>query len=202
MIPRVFRPCKFLVWIYPGALFRLKTEKKLLCLTFDDGPDPDTTPGLIDILNRHGLKAVFFCNGRSAEVYHSLVDKIKQGGHIVGNHGYDHLDGWKTGTDKYCKNAEIASAFTSGTLFRPPYGRLRLSQFRKLRKSYRIVFWDIISYDFDNAFGSRRSLEMLERKKRIGSVIVFHDTSSSSCLSFIEDFILKSVEQGYDFILP
>lgn len=199
---RLARPPTIGRLIYRGALFRISTTEKVLCLTFDDGPCPDSTPFLLDILEeQYNVKAVFFCNGRAAETYPWLMERIRLGGHLIGNHGYDHLDGWTTGLKEYCANAYQAALLTSDTLFRPPYGRIRPCQYKRLKRSFRVMFWDIMSFDFDKEFGAERSLKLLERKIRPGSVIVMHDTPSSSCLSFINDFIQASTSKGYRFEL-
>ena len=202
MTMRLFRPCIFSGWLYPEALFRIKSTEKMLCLTFDDGPDPASTPGLLDILDQYHVKAVFFCSGQAAEKYPSLVEKIKEKGHIAGNHGFSHIDGWKTNTEDYCENADHASRFLPGRLFRPPYGRITISQYRKLKKKFRIVFWDLMAYDFDAGFGAAGSLSVLKRKIRRGSVIVLHDKPQSSANSILPEFLNSAISRGYRFVLP
>jgi peptidoglycan/xylan/chitin deacetylase (PgdA/CDA1 family) len=196
---RHFRPCFLSRWLYPGALFRIRTSEKILCLTFDDGPDPGSTPELLDILDTLNVRAVFFCSGQAAKKYPELVNEIKLRGHIVGNHCYSHPDGWKTPVKKYCENTGLASQFTSGTIFRPPYGRIRLRQYWYLKKSFRIIFWDIMSYDYDRSFGAERSLHLLNRKIRPGSIIVLHDTPDSACKIILLEFIKNSISKGYRF---
>lgn len=185
--------------IYPGALFRIKTKDKVLCLTFDDGPDPDSTPELLDILQRHNIKAAFFCNGRAAELYPDLVRKIRMQGHVVGNHGYNHLNGWGTSLKDYCRDVDKAVPFTSGTLFRPPFGLLRINQYRKLRNTFKVVFWDVMPYDFDRDFEPARSLRILYKRIRPGSVIVLHDSQESASRIFLNEFLEGSVRKGYAF---
>jgi len=196
---RLFRPCFIAGWLYPEALFRVKTTEKLLYLTFDDGPDPVSTRRLIEILGRYEIKAIFFCNGRNAEKHPGLVDLIKSEGHIAGNHGYSHFDGWKTSGRLYEADAGKADSFSSASLFRPPFGHLRLSQYLKLRKRYKIVFWDIMPYDFDSSFGPDNSLRILKNKIRPGSVIVLHDTQNSSACKFLDEFITTAISEGYRF---
>jgi peptidoglycan-N-acetylglucosamine deacetylase len=202
MTMRLFRPCIFSGWLYPEALFRIKSTEKILCLTFDDGPDPNSTPYLLDILDHYHVKAVFFCSGQAAENYPSLVEKIKNRGHIAGNHGFSHINGWKTNTEVYCENADHASLFLPGRLFRPPYGRLTISQYRKLKKKFRIVFWDLMAFDFDAGFGAAGSLSVLKRKIRRGSVIVLHDKPQSSANSILPEFFDSAISKGYRFVLP
>lgn len=197
---RLFRPFPLLRLVYPEAVFRITTTAKELCLTFDDGPHPETTPEILDILESYILKAAFFCNGREAEKYPGLVDLIVSKGHVIGNHGYDHLSGWKTNVRDYIENARRAEKFTSSTLFRPPYGRIRQSQYRELKKKYRIVFWDLMPYDFDEKIGGKRAFYILKEKIRPGSIIVLHDKATSSCFSFLADFIKYAEKNGYKFV--
>ena len=188
--------------IYPDALFRIKTREKILYLTFDDGPDPDSTPELLEILEKHNIKAAFFCDGRAAELYPWLVQKIRGKGHQVGNHGYNHLNGWGTSLRDYCNDVDHASGFTSGKLFRPPYGLLRINQYRRLRNTFKIVFWDVMPYDFDREISPERSLKILNKKIRPGSVVVLHDSHDSAARIFLNEFIEGSVKRGYSFTCP
>jgi peptidoglycan/xylan/chitin deacetylase (PgdA/CDA1 family) len=188
--------------LYPEALFRIETSEKILCLTFDDGPDPESTAELLDILSGFKIKALFFCEGRRAEKYPLLVARIIEEGHLIGNHGYNHLNGWLCPVKKYCNDIYSASQFTSGTLFRPPYGRIRLKQYWQLRRQFRIVFWDVMSYDFDDDFGAARSLKILLKKIRPGSVIVLHDKPGSSSLKILSEFLSIIETRRYKFILP
>jgi len=196
---RLFRPGFIAACLYPEAIFRIETTEKLLCLTFDDGPNPDSTPQILDILDLYNIKAMFFCDGRAAEKYPDLINQITTHGHVIGNHGYNHLNGWKTSTEKYIADIEKAAANTSGSLFRPPYGRLRFGQYRKLKKNYKIVFWDIMPYDFDSSFGSAKSLQILKNKIRPGSVIVLHDNPNSATIKILDEFLVFAVGEGYRF---
>jgi peptidoglycan/xylan/chitin deacetylase (PgdA/CDA1 family) len=199
---RFFRPCFLAAWLFPDILFREKTAEKVLYLTFDDGPNILSTPLLLNILAKHNIKAVFFCSGKSASRNPDLIKKIKSEGHIVGNHGYNHLNGLLTSKQKYLTDVRKGSEYTSEKLFRPPFGKLTFPQYLELKKSYRIIFWDIMPFDFDRRFGSDRSLSILKKLVRPGSVIVLHDTESSTLLEFLEDFILFTVAEGYGFRLP
>ena len=196
---RLFRPGFFAACLYPEAIFRIKTTEKLLCLTFDDGPNPDSTPQILNILDLCKIKALFFCDGRAAEKYPDLINQITSKGHIIGNHGYNHLNGWKTSTENYIADIEKAAAITSAGLFRPPYGRLRFMEYRKLKKKYKIVFWDLMPYDFDASFGSENSLKILKSKLRPGSVIVLHDNPNSAAIKILKEFLAFAVGEGYRF---
>jgi peptidoglycan/xylan/chitin deacetylase (PgdA/CDA1 family) len=197
---RFFRPLLTSRLLYPDALFRLKTKERKLVLTFDDGPDPASTLPLIGILDKHNVKAIFFCTGSNAEKFPDLVNLIRSKGHTVGNHGFDHLNGWRTSKKHYTENARKSSAFTTGKLFRPPYGIMRLSQYRELKKEFRIVLWDVMPYDFDKRIKAGKFLDILKKKIRPGSVIVLHDSENSSLLSFLDSFLTYSISAGYSFI--
>ena len=118
---RLFRPSFPARWLYPDATFRIKNGRQVLYLTFDDGPDPLSTPLLLDILNKYNIKALFFCNGKSAEKYSDLMNKIRADGHATGNHGFNHLDGWKTDSETYINDVIRASEFTSGIMFQTAF---------------------------------------------------------------------------------
>jgi peptidoglycan/xylan/chitin deacetylase (PgdA/CDA1 family) len=199
---RLFRPGFLPRILYPDALFRVKTKGKVIYITFDDGPDPYSTPVLISILEKHQIRAIFFCSGSEAEKHPELIALIISYGHLVGNHGYNHPDGWKTSTAEYIADAAKSAKFTSGRLFRPPDGRITPFQFRELKKSYKIVFWDIMPYDFDKGFGFENSLSVLARMIRPGSVIVLHDSQESNAITIIEDFIMLAHRQGFSFGHP
>ena len=199
---RIFTPGFIAGWIYPEAIFRIKTDEKIICLTFDDGPDPDSTPVLLDLLGRYNIKALFFCIGRNAENFPSLMEQIKSEGHITGNHTWSHLNGWTSSVKKYLDDTDKASTITSDTWFRPPFGRLRLLQYYKLKKKYRILFWDIMPYDFDASFAPEDSLKVLLKRTRPGSIIVLHDNGRASSAAYLERFLKELTERGYRFVLP
>lgn len=199
---RLFRPTFIGSCLYPEALFRIKTTEKILCLTFDDGPDPDSSLQLLEVLNKYKIKALFFCDGRAAEKHPEIIDKIKSKGNIIGNHGYNHLNGCNTPLKEYITDIENAARYTSSTLFRPPYGRLSRSQYRNLQQRYKIVFWDIMAYDFDTSFGKENSLKILKKKIRPGSIIVLHDKVSSCAGIILDEFLAHAVKSGYRFEIP
>ena len=196
---RFFRPGLIASLIYPGAIFRIKTTEKLIFLTFDDGPDRISTPGLLGILDKYKIKAIFFCSGARAEEFPDMISLIRAAGHVIGNHGWHHLDGWLTPLKKYINDIESADESTSPELFRPPYGHLGIRQYRKLRQKYKIIFWDIMSYDFDRKFGGKKSIQILRKKIRPGSVIVLHDNQNSSSHEILEEFITHALQAGYRF---
>ncbi len=196
---RLFRPGILARWLYREAIFRIRTTEKVLYLTFDDGPDRSSTPQLLEILKAHNIAALFFCNGKNAELNPDIMIKIREAGHLTGNHGYSHIDGWRAGSEVYVSDVIRAANFTSDKLFRPPFGRLSLKQKRILLKSYKIILWDLMAYDFDPRFGSERSLRILKDKIRPGSIIVLHDTSSSCVNTILDEFLNFAADSGYRF---
>ncbi|HLN21309.1 MAG TPA: polysaccharide deacetylase family protein [Bacteroidales bacterium] len=199
---RVFRPSGLFRKLFPEVTFRLGTNKKQICLTFDDGPDPSSTPFILDILAEFSIKAVFFCNGNKAEQNQGLMNAIRSAGHITGNHGYLHADGWKTHYKKYIRNVSKADDVTSDKLFRPPYGHLTFLQYRNLKKRYNIIMWDLMPYDFDKSFGTGNCMWILRTQTRPGSVIVLHDTHKSFAKDILREFIEFALDEGYEFVLP
>jgi peptidoglycan/xylan/chitin deacetylase (PgdA/CDA1 family) len=198
---RLFRPGFIAGWLYPEAIFRIKTAEKVLYLTFDDGPDPASTPCLLDILKNQDTRALFFCSGEAAEKHPDIMNQIRLAGHIIGNHGYRHLDGWRTKSDQYINDVIKGSYSTSDRIFRPPFGHLKIRQYQLLKKKIRIIFWDLMPYEFDITLGSKRSLEILKTKLRPGSIIVLHDKASSCTNAILKDFITYAINSGYRFEL-
>jgi len=185
--------------IYPEAVYRIKGKGKRLYLTFDDGPDPVSTPAILDILQAHDVHATFFCTGSKVLASPGLFARVAAGGHTIGNHGFSHLNGLTTSIRAYCSDIFRGRDITCSNLFRPPYGRLRVRQYRILERSMRIVFWDLMPYDFDRKLSPEYSYTILLRRKRPGSVIVLHDTDSSSAALYLDRFIQKALEEGYSF---
>jgi peptidoglycan/xylan/chitin deacetylase (PgdA/CDA1 family) len=198
---RLYRPLFIAKCIYGKALFRIITRERTLCLTFDDGPFPGSTEQILETLGKTGVKAIFFCTGSQASSYPGLMETIRSSGHATGNHGYLHISGFTSRTKEYLENCSAASAFTSDKLFRPPYGHLTIPQYRKLSGQFRIMMWDLMVYDFDKSFGAERSLAILKRKIRNGSIIVFHDKPDSTVHQFLEEFIIYCREEGYRFVV-
>ncbi len=186
--------------LYPDALFRVPGPGKRLYLTFDDGPDPDSTPAVLDILRAHNVTATFFCTGRKVIEQPGLFAKIASEGHAIGNHGYSHLNGFSSSVRNYCSDVFKGRDITCSKIFRPPYGRIRLRQYKILERSMRIVFWDLMPYDFDNRLSPEYCLEVLNHNIKPGSIIVLHDVARSSALKFLDRFLRSSLDAGYEFM--
>ncbi len=186
---------------FPGAVFSSGNRGQVI-LTFDDGPDPSSTPVLIDILNRHGIKAIFFCNGKRAIEFPGLMKEISGSGHLTGNHGFYHIDGWKLSTTQFCENVREAESYTSGRYFRPPYGHIYPWQLAALKRQYLIFFWDIIGYDFDKRISPQKCLRLLNRGIASDSVIALHDSRDSHSPAILEELIGIISGKNYGFCVP
>ena len=186
--------------IYPDAIYRIRGTGKKLCLTFDDGPDPVSTPRILDILSANNVKATFFCTGSKVLASPGLFARIAAEGHAVGNHGFSHLNGLKTPVRTYCSDILRGRDITCSNLFRPPYGRLRMRQYRILERSMQIVFWDLMPYDFDRSLQPEASYRILTQRMKPGSLIVLHDKESSSAVLYLDQFVKKALGDGYLFV--
>jgi peptidoglycan/xylan/chitin deacetylase (PgdA/CDA1 family) len=163
--------------LFRDALSRIPTQdKKIVYLTFDDGPIPEVTPLVLDVLKKHNAKATFFCVGDNVKKHPEVFKRIVDEGHAVGNHTFNHSDGWRTDNRTYFENIEACAQLVSSNLFRPPYGRIRYSQYKKLKKKYRIILWDVLSWDYDAKLSAEKCLEIVKKNIRQGSIIVFHDS--------------------------
>ncbi len=150
---------------------------KALYLTFDDGPNPESTPRILELLSRHEARATFFCLGKNVEKYPLIFDSILSEGHAVGNHTWSHPNGWLTNSIKYFDNVQWASKVISSNLFRPPYGRITPGQYLKLRKKYEIIMWTRQFADYRPEFKA----DQVSLKHVIpGDILVMHDSIKSS----------------------
>lgn len=193
----------FIQKIYRGVTWRRSAEEKILYLTFDDGCVPQVTPQVLDILSKYGIKATFFCVGENVHKYPELFAELKRQGHRTGCHTYNHLRGSATPTSVYLENVEKANALIQSNLFRPPYGRLKPSQKRRLNKKFEIIMWDVITNDYDRTLTPETILHNTQRHTRKGSIIVFHDSikAQHNMLAVLPQAIEWWLAQGYSFKL-
>ena len=174
---RIYHTPYFLRLFYRrDATWQIKTDKKELFLTFDDGPTTEMTQWILDTLKLYNAKATFFCVGENVKNNPEIYNQIIMEGHAIGNHTYNHLNGLKTNDEEYIKNVSEAKEYIDSPLFRPPYGRIKRSQFKRIQNlGYRIILWSILSYDFDKNLNREKAWKQIVKHTKPVSIIVFHD---------------------------
>lgn len=175
-------------------------------LTFDDGPHPEITPYVLDLLQQYQAKASFFCVGNRLRSYPEIAKRILEEGHFLGSHTDNHVDGWKTDTEAYIKEVEAAASLTGNFVFRPPYGHIRRAQARKLmakHRGMRIVMWDILTGDFDKTLSPEKCLQQTLAKVRPGSIVVLHDSEKAlDRLQYVLPALLKQLNANNWLLSP
>lgn len=162
--------------LFPNFTWKIPTNEKVLYLTFDDGPVPAVTPWVLEQLKKYDAKATFFCVGDNVRKYPDVFKQVLSQGHAVGNHTFNHLNGWTTENIPYFHNVRHCANRMNSVLFRPPYGRLKPKQAQFLQRHYRIVMWDVLSGDFDPKISTGQCLANVVDNAEPGSIIVFHDS--------------------------
>lgn len=174
---------QFPTWLqrlYTGVVWRVEPSSKVVYLTFDDGPIPECTPQVLDILAQYGVKASFFMVGENAERYPDLLARVRAEGHAIGNHTYHHMHGCQETAEYYVADAQHGAEVLKTSLFRPPHGRMRFSQKKALLdKGYKIYLWDVLTHDYNPCYSAEKILTIVKRYTRNGSIIVFHDSLKS-----------------------
>ena len=170
-------------------------------LTFDDGPIPEVTPWVLDQLERYDALATFFCVGENIKKHPEVFKQVVDAGHAVGNHTYNHLNGWASDNIPYFHNVRHCANQVQTVLFRPPYGKLKPKQAQFLSRHYRIVMWDVLSGDFDPKVSKEQCLNNVVKKAEAGSIIVFHDSlKTEGKLSYVLPKVLEHFTKlGYTF---
>lgn len=196
-----------LQWLYPELIWKKKPENNELYLTFDDGPVPDATSTVLRILAERNIKATFFCVGDNVRKHPEVFQQLVKEGHSVGNHTFNHFNGWSCPMQKYVDNVhycdqEFRKYGVETVLFRPPYGKIKWMQIKALKKKYDIVMWDVLSGDFDPNLNSEQCLKRTIKATTDGSVIVFHDNNKNvkkikEVLPLYLDYFLA---KGYKFL--
>jgi peptidoglycan/xylan/chitin deacetylase (PgdA/CDA1 family) len=195
--------------LFFNQVWDIPNTANTIYLTFDDGPTPEITERVLEILDKHQIKATFFCIGDNVRKYPEIVQKILSKHHSVGNHTYSHLKGWKTSTKTYISNTEacrikLNSKFTiqNSQIFRPPYGKIAPLQSYKLRKlGYKIIMWDVLSKDYDASISVEKCYENVIQNVSSGSIIVFHDSTKAkeNILNSLEKTIETLKSKGFNF---
>jgi peptidoglycan/xylan/chitin deacetylase (PgdA/CDA1 family) len=167
----------FVKTLFPNLVWNINTTAKELFLTFDDGPTPQVTEWVLDILKTYNAKATFFCIGSNVEKYPNIFNRIVEEGHVVGNHTYQHLNAWQHNAEDYMADVDLASKHIHSKLFRPPYGKLKITHGKHLLSlNYKIIMWDVLSFDWDAMVAPKKCSQNVIEKAKPGSIVVFHDS--------------------------
>ncbi len=195
------QPAIYLRWLYPRALWRMDRHERAVYLTFDDGPIPEATPFILDVLKEHGVKATFFMVGDNVRKFPDLYQRILDEGHRVGNHTHNHISGLRRSLHEYSYNVEKANAYIKSNLFRPPHGWMRIPQYALLRRKYKVVMWDLVTRDYSKWMTAENVINNVKRYARNGSIITFHDSLKSidKLRTALPESIKWLKEQGYEF---
>lgn len=188
--------------LFPEAMWRIKhPRRKVVYLTFDDGPIPQVTPWVLDLLDSYGIKATFFLVGDNVRRSPHLLEEIKRRGHSWGNHTMHHLQGMKVCTRHYLRDVSEADALIGSCLFRPPHGLIRWSQAAIIKSHYNVVMYDLVTRDYSKTLKASDVVDNVKRYTRNGSIIVFHDSLKAE--KNLREALPQSIEwlisQGYEF---
>jgi peptidoglycan-N-acetylglucosamine deacetylase len=188
----LIQPHGLLKKIYPKAVWHLNRNEKTIYLTFDDGPIPQLTDWVLEELKAFNAKATFFCVGENVLTHPDVFDRIKLHGHTVANHTMHHVKGFKNTVNDYLKEIDQCESLTKTKLFRPPYGQLKRSQYKALiERNYKIILWDVISYDYESISESSCAKKVMSNTKG-GSIILFHDNlKAEKNLKYTLPLVLK-----------
>ena len=187
----------FIRLLYRNSIWGMPAGSKKVYLSFDDGPHPEITAFVLDLLRSYEAKASFFCIGENVSRYPDMYRRIINEGHTVGNHTQHHKNGWTTPDKEYLDDIREAQQYIDSDLFRPPYGRVRFSQLRVIRNVMQMkpVMWSVVSGDFDTALSPKACAENVLGTMREGDIIVFHDSEKASeRLKYALPLVLKEIK--------
>ena len=195
------QPPQLVRLLYPKAIWRMDKKVKAVYLTFDDGPIPEITPWVLDLLDKYQIKATFFMVGDNIRKHPEEFKMVVDRGHRLGNHTFNHIRGSEYLSDNYLENTDQANEFLKTDLFRPPHGHMRWGQYQVLKKKYRIIMWDLVTRDYSNRLNGPQVLAKVKKYVRNGSIITFHDSikSEQNMKYALPRAIEWLKEQGYEF---
>ena len=190
--------------LYPNFVWDAEYSPRCIYLTFDDGPIPIVTPFVLNILKQYNAKATFFCIGDNVRKHPEVFEQVKNDGHAIGNHTYNHLKGWDTEDQIYLDNFLEADKLLDTKLFRPPYGRMKKSQLKLLRQAkpgLQAIMWNVLSADFDVNISPEKCLDNVMKHTKGGDIVLFHDSLKAK--ERMEYALPRAMEiwsrQGYEF---
>lgn len=187
--------------VYASCTWNKSRREKKIYLTFDDGPHPEITGEVLDLLKVYNAKATFFCVGENVKKHPETYQRILNEGHSVGNHTYNHLNGFKTSKKEYLSNAQEAAQLIDSKLFRPPYGKIKASQLHSLKKDYQIIMWSLIAGDWDKSLTKEQCFYSIKNNLKAGDIIVLHDSEKAhkKMIFTLEKTLEYATQNGYAF---
>ncbi len=192
--------------LIPGAVWRKcdsqDEERKVAYITFDDGPIPEVTPWVLDVLDKFNVKATFFMVGENVQRYPHLLQEVISRGHSVGNHTMRHTQGLKCSRDAYIESVKEAAKLIPSRLFRPPHGLLRPSQLKAVERDYTVVMHDLVTMDYDSNQTPWQIIDRVHKLTRPGSIIVFHDSlkAEDNLRAVLENILYWLIDSGYELL--
>ena len=195
------QPPQFIRQLYPRACWRMSASERAVYLTFDDGPIPEVTPWVLDVLDKYKVKATFFMVGDNVRKHPKEYSMVVERGHRIGNHTFNHLRGLEESVEHYVENTGKADSYLKTDLFRPPHGFMRMSQYRALNERYRIIMWDLVTRDYNPKLTGEQVLGKVKRYVRNGSIITFHDSlrATHNLYYALPRAIEWLLSEGYEF---
>ena len=193
---------KFIQILFPSIIWRKKNYQNNIWLTFDDGPTPKVTTFILNTLKEEKVKATFFLVGKQIEQQPDLYNKIISDGHVIANHSYSHINSWKYNTVDYLNDIEkCQKLMPKNKLFRPPYGKISALQIWRLKKKYKIILWDVLSWDFSLSISPSKVKKNVMKNTTQGSIIVFHNNQKSfqNLTSTLKETIQELKQKGFSF---
>ena len=202
----------FIQRFFPNIIWKKTTDEKKIWLTFDDGPEEEVTEFILETLKKLNIKASFFLIGKNIQEFPELTKEIIKKGHIIGNHSFSHLNGFKSKNEEYIYDIELGQKLINEKLvemgitnkikiFRPPYGRILPRQIKRLKENYKIVMWDVFSWDFKKNISPEKIYNNVIDNVTEGSILVFHNNKKSlyNLKLTLEDTLIKLKEKGFVF---
>jgi len=174
---KLFKIPQFVKWVYPKRIWGISVSDPIVFLTFDDGPIPEITPWILDFLLAKNIKATFFCVAENVLKYPEIYQRILDEGHSVGNHSFNHNNGYKTDYNSYITSFQKADSIIKSKLYRPPYGKMTRKQEKEIVKTHKIIMWSWLSYDFDKSVSTQKIMKNANREIKPGTILVLHDNA-------------------------
>jgi peptidoglycan-N-acetylglucosamine deacetylase len=193
--------------IYPKRIWRKSRDEKIIYLTFDDGPIANITPWVLEILEKYNAKATFFIVGENAAKNPQILNETHSAGHQIGNHTYNHLNGWKTPQAPYLENVTKGKITIEDVLgieitrFRPPYGRLTKAQANAILLNQEIIMWSVLSKDYQQNLDHQKCLNNTIKASENGSIVLFHDSlkAENNMRNVLPLYLEHFSQKGYTF---